>query len=152
MNNHSLYMPIADPRVRMLRVRFSSNYERVHTHGKLYTYKCDMPYVTAGNVVIVEARDWYAVARVVDEVAVPIDDDETVFRWIVAVLNEDLVERRLEREAKLVKSINDHRIKRARDQLHWTLGLSSDEMTEALTSVGIYPNATTTMEDNDDER
>lgn len=126
MNNSSLYLPIIDDSIRLVVVQFHSQ-ERGEFSGKEYTYKTDIANLSVGDVVVVEARQWYAVARVTDvNVMLPMDDVDTHFRWIVQRLTLEDHRARLDFERDAIKVVNDLRRDKVRAALMNELGLTQD--------------------------
>ena len=94
--NPSLYMPILDPGVQIVEARFSPD-------AVPYAYKCAVP-VEIGDVVVVEAKTWYAVATIVD-VGLPIPmgrPSHIQFRWVVSVIDIEAHDALLEREREII--------------------------------------------------
>lgn len=119
MKNASLYLPLIDTRVSMVRVVFDSN-------GKPYTYKCDIR-VEVGDLVVVEARNWYQVVRVVDvDVPLPIEDDDTDYRWVVCAVETGQHDMRKQEEELLVAQVTRARVDSMRQRILDNMGLSAD--------------------------
>ena len=138
MNNPSLYLPLIDDNVTMVRVKFHSQ-ERGEFSGREYTYKCDL-HVTEGDVVVVEARAWYGVALVTDtNVPLPIEDDDTVYRWVVDVVDTTDHTSRLNFEGELKKNINKMRVDGMRSKVLEGMGLTSEgiEQIKLLSQRGV---------------
>lgn len=126
MNNSTLYMALIDDTIRLVTVQFH-NQERGEFSGKHYTYKTDIQGLRVGDVVVVEANAWYAVARVTDyDLMLPMDDDTTKFRWVVQQLNVDDHRARLDFERDAIKAVNDLRRDKVRTALLNELGLTQE--------------------------
>lgn len=127
MKNTSLYMPIADERVQIVKVSFNGS-----AH---YTYKSMIP-LQADDVVVVEAKNWYGVATVVrTDVPLPIEDETTNFRWVVAKIDMHAHKRLLDAERTVIEDINARRVNNARGALLTMLGLDTDTARKLVTSV-----------------
>lgn len=125
MNNDSLYYPLIDGEVRFVKVRFHSQ-ERGEFDSKLYTYKTDIP-LDVDDIVICEARAWYAVAKVIEvDVPMPVNDADTTFRWVVQRLNVEEHKERLGFERDLIKQINDTRMRNLRERVLQEMGLTDE--------------------------
>lgn len=119
MKNVSLYLPLIDTRVSMVRVVFESN-------GKPYTYKCDIR-VEVGDLVVVEARNWYQVVRVVDvDLPLPIEDDDTDYRWVVCAVETRQHDMRKQEEDVLIAQVTKARVNDMRERILTGMGLSPD--------------------------
>lgn len=119
MNNVSLYAPIIDPTITFITVQFDSTV-------KLYTYKCDFE-CDVGDLVIVEARDWYQIARVADvNVSMPIESD-IVYKWVVGRVPMASHKRRLAQEDALIKSLRTRRADALRAQMLNALGIDQHD-------------------------
>lgn len=125
MSNASLYMALIDDTVKLVDVQFH-NQERGEFGGKTYTYKTDID-LHKHDIVVVEAREWFAVARVVDDnVMLPMDDDTTKFRWVVQHLNIEDHKSRIAFEQDVVRNVNDLRRKQVRAAVFAELGLTQE--------------------------
>ena len=102
MNNETLYYPVVDPECKMVRCRFKGN-------TKNYVFKCLLP-VRKGDWVVALIADEtnasvqsYGICRVTDpEVPIPIENSNTRFKWIVAVIDSEARDDLLAREKALV--------------------------------------------------
>lgn len=131
MNNTSLYMPVYDDSVTMVGCRFVDKGGR--TPGNVYYYKCAIG-VSVGDILLVEASNWYNVVKCVEvDMPIPIHV-EAHFRWVVsnitfAVENHSSV---LEMEAALIKEIENKRIQNMRRSMIDAIGVASEHVTNLL--------------------
>lgn len=134
INNPSLFLPIVDSNVTLVKVKFlQSDWQPEETgyqpgSGKEYTYKTDLE-LEVKDYVVVEARASWAVAQTT-EVDVPLElenDTRHTYRWVVQHIDIATHEiQHLEREKKLVREINKHRLDHVRAQMLDKLGLPTD--------------------------
>lgn len=132
IQNPSLYLPIMDKNVTLVKVKFCqaewepSDYE--YQRAKTYTYKTDLE-LEIGDYVAVEARASYAVA-IVMETLVPLELETSSnhqYRWVVSHLDlKAHMRERIEYEKKLVMRVNKMRVDHVRQQMLDRLGLPSD--------------------------
>lgn len=143
MDNLSLYYPICDDNVYMINVRFMpsegalSPTELLEGFGKEYTYKCDLPDVSVGDVVLVEARNWMQAVIVSDvHVDIPIEDTNTKFRWVIGHLAsyKERHDERLAKEQQLIRNVKRVRTKHLQSQMLDAIGITQDELSQVLLS------------------
>lgn len=119
--NNSLLMPIVSDDVKMVAVVFLND-DTGDDMKQIYTYKCDIS-VNKGDLVIVEARATYKVARVIDD-NVPIDmDSKWTYRWIVQLIETSEHEDRLRVENAVISEVNKQRANHARAQIFEAYGI-----------------------------
>ena len=131
MKNSSLYAPLINDSIVMCEVVFDVTNDRavIGEYGsfKKYTYKADMILHT-DDIVVVETRDRMSVARVVNpQVAMPINDDETMYRWVVAKVDTSAHAHRLAQEDAIIEQINGRKVESMREQALNALGITSEE-------------------------
>jgi len=119
MKNTSLFAPVADTNVRMIKVTLGAN------GGRVYTYKTTLQDLEKGDLVVVQAKDFFTVGRVynADNVPIPIEDEDTAYKWAFAKVDEGAIEGLLKSEAELIDKMNARRVDNMRAQMMAALGI-----------------------------
>ena len=146
--NNSLLMPIMDTNIIMVKVRFrQSDVYKEDQSQKFkktfrpdddpaawsgeYTYKAHTSlHLKVGDTVMVQARNWYQIARVSNvDVAIPMDDNTTKYRWIAANVSPAMAElmRTEARETSITQQLDRKRAEAARMQALDALGITPQE-------------------------
>ena len=147
--NNSLLMPIIDTDIIMVEVQFlqsdiyhdtrDNRSKKTHRNtsdpnawSMNYTYKAHKSLrLELGSTVMVQARNWYQIAKVVAvDVAIPMDDSSTTYRWVVcnvapaiAQLNETI-----KHERDVGHALDRKRAEAAREQALEALGLTQADI------------------------
>jgi hypothetical protein len=131
MNNTSLYAPIYDQSVMMHKVVFHDNTDG-SCHTREYTYKAAI-HLEPADRVIVEARGWYQIATVSEvNVSIPVEDDNTCYKWIVAKVDLNAAADTRQWEQQLIDEINAKRVENMRQQMIAHLGVHPNELTTLM--------------------
>lgn len=131
MQNKSLYAPIYDQSVMMHEVVFHDDKTGEERHQR-YTYKAAIA-LQVGDTVIMQARGWYQVGTVMKtNVSIPMDDDETRYKWIigkVSLMDADLL---MAWEDGLIDEIHRVRAEGMRQQLMDHIGVQPNQLTTLM--------------------
>lgn len=133
MQNQSLHYPLVNDKIRFIGVSFNVTSDRdlYDVSGKIYTYKTVFEH-ELNELVVVEARDKFGVAQVVDlDQAFPINETKN-FRWVVSRVDQALYLEQLAKEKQVVRELEKLKAAHMRAQALEALGLS--EQTLALFS------------------
>lgn len=127
MPNKSLYYPTIFPRIQLVLVKFATtSASRAYDKApKQYTYKCNIPDIAIGDVVVVETYDSYSVAKVSDVNVPPDLDSKTTFRWVVQRLDLHAHKQVIEHERRVIAEVEAKRVANMRQQVLSALGLTS---------------------------
>ena len=131
MNNTSLYAPIYDGRVKMVKVSFHDKVSgKQHSSG--YTYKCAFN-VEVGDHVVCQSRGWVSVCTVTAvDVPIPVEDDDTEYRWVTHVLDKNTVDTISQWEEQLIELISRRRVESMRKTIIDHIGVQQHEITTRL--------------------
>ncbi len=69
-----------------VNIQFHSGYTDTGYTGKKYTYKHDLGNVAVGDLVVIKTSGQYKIVRVSD-VAVPVTQPDSWYKWIVCKFN-----------------------------------------------------------------
>ena len=127
MKNTSLFSPLIEKAVHLVEVQFHQR-ERGFG-GKSYTYKCDLHFVAVDDIVLCETGAWFSVAKVTNlGLSIPLDDEESTYRWIVCKLDLSAHDDRLAREQRLIETLQRKRLDAMRNSALAALGIDRDEV------------------------
>lgn len=119
MDNQTLIMPIVDARVRMFTVQFT-------TSLKTYTYKCSDLSVKEGSLVVVQVNEHYSIARVLEQVTIPMSETDIKYKWIVCSIDEDGFKDLLATEQNVIDKVNNIKMDSMRAKMLEALGIDAD--------------------------
>ena len=71
---------------KAINIQFHSGYTDTGYTGKKYTYKHDLSNVAVGDLVVIKTSGQYKIVRVSD-VAVPVTQPDSWYKWIVCKFN-----------------------------------------------------------------
>lgn len=130
MNNQSLYAPIYDKSVMMHECQYHNDDGEITSRP--YVFKCAI-HVQEGDTVVAQTRGWYQLVTVTRcNVSIPVEDEERVYRWIVAKVDTHSHDTILEWEQQLVDEIAEKRIENMRQQMIAALGVQPNELTTLM--------------------
>lgn len=134
MKNETLYAPIVDENILCCEIMFNDPEDGI-TVGKRYIYKTTNNNLKDGDLVVVEARGWYAVVSFCEYVPVPINEENIKFRWVLEKVDTDRYSGLIRSEQDLIKKVNERRVAGSRNAVLAALGFTESEaQTLALTS------------------